>query len=103
MAQTSSLPAELTIYTVGECYPTALQWISPDDTDSAADDALRVDASGVEEVDGAGIQLLMALFNSLARQGRSLVLVDPAAPLVAACSSLGTNFLLGADAQGAKA
>jgi ABC-type transporter Mla MlaB component len=107
MDDTHALPAELTIYTVGEVYPKALAWMAAGEAAAApADDmldTLSLDASGVHEVDGAGVQLLISLSNSLARQGRTLALSDPAAPLVTACTLLGATELLGAGVQGVTA
>ena len=84
-----ALPQELTIFTVGECRALYLGWLGADGHES-----LALDASGVAEVDGAGVQLLLSLANSLAPHGRRLSLVDASAPLAAACTHLGAAFLL---------
>ena len=100
-----ALPNELTIYTISELHPQCLAWIATDaDADSDADDAndgepaavngLRLDARAVQEVDAAGVQLLLSLSNTLARQQRPLRLVRPSAQLLAACEALGASSLL---------
>ena len=103
----NSLPSELTIYTVGELAPQCLAWIDSragadlaEDDEDADDDgseivsALRVDAHAVEDIDAAGVQLLLSLSNALARQQRPLQLVRPSAPLRAACEALGAGGLM---------
>ena len=104
-----SLPHELTIYTISELHPQCLAWIATDaDADGGADEGdsgtvsgLRVDAQAVQEVDAAGVQLLLSLSNALARQQRPLRLVRPSAPLRAACMALGASGLMAhADLSG---
>jgi anti-anti-sigma regulatory factor len=84
-----ALPQELTIFTAGECHALYTGWLGADGHES-----LGLDASGVAEVDGAGVQLLLSLANSLAPHGRRLALVDASPPLAAACTHLGAAFLL---------
>ncbi len=98
MTEALALPAELTIYTVGEWSNRCLGWIGPEDP---PDGALRVDACAVAETDAAGVQLLISLANALARRDRRLVLVEPSAPLATAAAQLGAMFLL-ADAANAE-
>ncbi len=95
MQEPLALPAELTIYTASEWSARCLGWVGPEDP---PDGALRVDASAVAEADAAGVQLLIALANSLARRDRRLVLTDPSAPLVHAAATLGATFLTAAPA-----
>jgi anti-anti-sigma regulatory factor len=83
----AALPAELTIYTVGEWSARCQGWI---DAGEARGQPLRVDASGVEEADSAGVQLLLSLARTLALNDRALVLTDPSAALVSVASRLGT-------------
>jgi anti-anti-sigma regulatory factor len=93
-----SLPAELTIYTLGELHAICLAWMDA----GAAAGSLRVDASAVAEVDAAGVQLLLSLSNALAARGADLELAAPSDTLRAACSALGTERLLATtEAQGA--
>lgn len=91
MQMTHALPAELTIYTVGELAPQLAGWL-PD-----ASSSLQVDASRVTEVDTAGLQLLIALSQHCRRQGHRLALLNAARPLVQAAHSLGLQPLLGPD------
>ncbi len=104
MQPTRSLPAELTIYTVGELQPQWLAWLGTDAAaDAAGDDAVddfAVDASAVAEVDAAGVQLLVSLSRSLGRQQRSLALVAPSDALASACARLGLTSLVAATSKG---
>lgn len=83
-----ALPAELTIYTVGEWYPHCRSWAGGDDAD-----ALVLDATAVQEVDAAGVQLMLSLANALAQRGRRLLIAEPSAALAAACTVLGVTHL----------
>lgn len=91
-----ALPTELTIYTVGELRPILLDWLADPSLDRAADCVL--DATAVEQIDAAGVQLLMSLAASLAREQRPLRLVNASAPLTAACAALGVAAVLGSAA-----
>ncbi|HEX5357560.1 MAG TPA: STAS domain-containing protein [Aquabacterium sp.] len=94
MSQAYSLPAELTIYTIGETHARCLSWLAQD---GAADKCLQVDARDVAEVDAAGIQLLMSLSNTLVAEERELKLVAPSELLSAACLALGADSLISPD------
>jgi anti-anti-sigma regulatory factor len=85
-----ALPQELTIFTVGDCHALYQGWLTSD----SGSETLALDASAVAEVDGAGVQLLLSLANSLAPHGRRLALADPSPPLAAACTNLGAAGLL---------
>ncbi|KPF43246.1 hypothetical protein D621_19940 [beta proteobacterium AAP51] len=90
------LPAELTIYTAGELHPQWLAWLAASDT------AAAVEADAVDQVDAAGVQLLLALQRALAGSGRPLALHSPSAALQAACAALGLHgWLAQHSAQGA--
>ncbi len=100
MASPRSLPSDLTIVSLGALRP---KWLAglPDATDgSAAPPAWPVDASGVDEVDAAGVQFLLALSHSLAARRHALRLLNPSKPLADACGNLGLSMLL-ADGAGA--
>lgn len=89
------LPAELTIYTVGELRPHWLTWLdggAHGETDG--DETLQLDAAEVAEVDAAGVQLLLSLANALALRQRGLRLVRPSRALADACTTLGAAALL---------
>ena len=61
-------------------------------------------ASGVNEVDAAGLQLLVALAHGLEARQRRLVLNDPSTVLARACERLGlAALLLGTEHAGAGA
>lgn len=89
MPSSLALPAELTIYTAGETRPQWLAWLAADDAES-----LRVDASGVTEVDAAGVQLVVALSRALEAQHRRLQLDRPSPALRTACERLGLTSLI---------
>jgi anti-anti-sigma regulatory factor len=102
MLDTPVLPAELTIYTVGELHPQWSAWLA--DAASTDDDApVCLDGSAVDQVDGAGLQLLVSLANSLAARQRTLQLVDASRLLVNACETLGLAALLASPSAEATA
>jgi len=80
------LPAELTIYTVAETQHALSTWIA-----SLGDRApvWRLDASGVDEADAAGVQLLLSLSRSASAAGARLKLDAPSAALCRASHQLG--------------
>jgi ABC-type transporter Mla MlaB component len=89
-AATLHLPAELTIYTAAETRTAWLNWLADQPGRTASADALcAVDASGCDEIDAAGAQLLVALAHSLARQQRRLQLQHASTPVRNACRDLG--------------
>ena len=89
MTVTLALPAELTIYTAAETRQQWLAWLAAGDAQT-----LQVDASGVTEVDAAGLQLVVALGRSLGAQQRRLRLACPSPTLRGACERLGLSSLL---------
>lgn len=100
MAKTHALPAELTIYAVGELQPTLARWVGA--ARGSAD--FRLDGAAVDQVDAAGVQLLVAFSHALCRKHRRLQLVNASTPLAAACRVLGLPSLLaGHDTPGAAA
>ncbi len=76
-----ALPPELTIYTAGELHPQWLAWLERD--------TALVDGRAVDQVDGAGLQLLLSLAHALAQRGRSLQLQSPSRALAEGCCGLG--------------
>jgi len=86
-----ALPAELTIYSVGELHP---QWLAclaePTDADSVA----TVQAAAVDEVDAAGLQLLLALQRALSERGRPMHIDTPSQALRIGCEGLGLGAWL---------
>lgn len=95
-----ALPAELTIYTVGELHPQWLAWLQQ----GAASAPAEVQAGGVEQVDGAGLQLLLSLARVTTERGRALRLLAPSDVLRAGCAALGlTEWLHDHAAEGVAA
>lgn len=82
------LPGELTIYSAMETRDSLLAWIAAQSAKSGH--TLEVSAADVQEIDGAGLQLLAALSHA----DLPWRLLDPSDALVGACSSLGlTDWL----------
>jgi anti-anti-sigma regulatory factor len=87
MSRELVLPSELTIYSVAELRRQLLSHVDA----HAEDDACRIDAAGVDQVDAAGLQLLMSLALMLAPLGRTLQLAHASPALCAACDLLGLS------------
>lgn len=86
-----SLPQELTIYTAGELRGLCLAWLADTAAGTApdADDGWALEASSVDQVDAAGVQLLVSLARSLDARSLALRLLRPSTPLADACAALG--------------
>ncbi len=97
------LPRELTIYTAAETRAAWLSWLSGGGADAAGEAVCQADGEDVDEVDAAGVQLLVALAHSLQRQQIRLQLRRASGPLRAACQDLGVADLLGIEDTGAHA
>ncbi|RTL45756.1 MAG: STAS domain-containing protein [Burkholderiales bacterium] len=80
------LPSELSIYTAAELHP---QWLAWADRNTATPCDARADGAGVDQIDGAGVQLLVALQRCLAARGCTLQLDAPSGPLRDACAAIG--------------
>jgi anti-anti-sigma regulatory factor len=103
MSEHRTLPVELSIYSVGELKGQWLGWISEAPAEPEAEH-WALDASTVNEVDAAGLQLLLALSHTLSQQDQRLVLLHPSAALSEACAALGLADWLAAHApEGATA
>ncbi len=89
MTHAIALPVELTIYKVGELLPELRDWASMD-----GGGTWRLQASAVEEVDAAGIQLLLSLARTAQAQAQQLSLVDASPVLSQACQALGVADLM---------
>lgn len=105
MTETLTLPAELTVYTVTEQRARWLAWLAQATRERAsghsASEVCSIEAADVAEVDGAGVQLLLALARELAQAQWPLELVRPSAALSLACTSLGVaDALVGAAKRG---
>jgi ABC-type transporter Mla MlaB component len=88
---TCALPAELTIFTATETRDALLAAAA---RAAEADACLQVDASEVVDVDGAGVQLLVALSRQCERDGRAWQLMSPGDALPRACQVLGLSAWL---------
>ena len=97
MRQTLVLPAELTIFTASATRADWLAWLGSPDLDRKS--TIRIDAAPVEDVDGAGVQLLGALLRSLLEQALAWQVVAPSAALLEACHTLGCPEWLTDSAQ----
>lgn len=98
MERAHALPKELTIYTVGEFRTELLAG------ETGGEEVMVMDGAGVEVVDCAGLQLLIALSNSQRARGRGLRIAGASASLRDACRILGLGDLLEvAGAQGVTA
>jgi ABC-type transporter Mla MlaB component len=89
-----SLPPELTIYTVGALHSEWRAGLADALDSKAKGSECRVRGDRVDEIDAAGVQLLLSLRNSVVAHGCVLRVVDPSARLLAACSALGASLLL---------
>lgn len=100
MDQILTLPAELTIYTVAEL---RLQWLQlnaeiPEASGAAtARDSWLIDAAAVEEIDAAGVQFLLALWQVLAQKKQVFRLANLNRPLSNALEALGVAALLAGE------
>ena len=90
-----ALPVELTIYTVGELHATWRSWVQAG--------GCRVDGAAVDQVDAAGLQLLLALARSLHERGSALRLTASSPALDAGCAGLGLGHWLAEHHEGATA
>ncbi len=87
-----TLPAEMTVYTVAELRGPLLAWAGARALSEA--EVWLLDAAGVEEVDTAGVQLLLALARSAELAAAALRLQHPSPALLAACQALGVDVPL---------
>ena len=88
------LPAELTIYTVAELQPQWREWLGQLAATPPAGATAPVHAAAVDQVDAAGLQMLMALRRSIAARAWQCRLQDASGALRAACSGLGLERCL---------
>lgn len=93
-----TLPPDLCIVDVGALVPHWLSWL--DGLAPGAPREATVDAAAVQEVDSAGLQLLVSLGHALEARGWALRLVDVPAVLTLACQQLGLGAWLAARRAG---
>lgn len=77
------IEGELTIYTVAERKAEVLDAFG-------ATDAAAVDLSGVTEIDGAGVQLLMVAQDVARRRGHAVAWTNPSSAAAEALAVAGT-------------
>lgn len=92
------LPAELTIYTVGELHPKWTLWAQVAVAQTSGK-AAEIHAQMVAEVDAAGLQLLLSLQRALSMAGRGFEIFDASSALSKACSGLGLSDWLHAHSK----
>ena len=89
------LPTELTIYRVAELHAHWLDLLGRQDNQNqdgiktAATTRVTIEAGQVDEVDAAGIQLLLSLARTMKRQSRPLRMENASTTLRRACVALG--------------
>lgn len=85
-----TLPPELSIVEVGALMPEWLSWLDRHERRRGLPAGTAVvDAHGVQAVDSAGLQMLVALATALDARGWRLQLDGVGEPLVQACIPLG--------------
>lgn len=89
MHDTLVLPAELTICSAAQTRESWLGMLASD-----AEGPLRVQGGDVDDIDAAGLQLLVSLRRTLAARQRALHLLEPSEVLRAACARAGLSELL---------
>lgn len=86
------LPQEFSVYSAAETRRQWLAWWEAGGRNAIG--AVVVDGAAVDAVDGAGIQLLVALNHLLGGHDRALRLARPSEPLRTACTATGLSLLL---------
>jgi len=89
-----ALPRDLSIYTASETRSQWLNWLTDGTVAAATDAPQRLDASQVDTIDAAGLQLLLAFRRTLEARGLKMRLEAPSGPLREACDALGVSDLL---------
>jgi anti-anti-sigma regulatory factor len=89
MSAPFELPAEMTIYSAVETRDALLSWVTEQSAKSVK--VLDISAAKVEEIDGAGLQLIASLSNT----DQPWQLVNPSRAFVDACKALGLQAWLG--------
>ena len=86
------LPPELTIYTAGDIRQSLLAWL--EEPQSCGGEPLEIAADAVQDVDGAGLQLLGSLTRTLSNRNMQWHFRNPSATLIEACKALGSEAWL---------
>ncbi len=80
------LPPELTIYTVGELHPQWLAWLAAAPADAPQ---ATVNAAAVDQVDAAGLQMLLSLQRALEARGQRMGVEGASPALRDGCAAIG--------------
>ena len=88
MSTPFELPAEMTIYSAVEIRDALLSWVTEQSTKSTK--LLEISAAKVEEIDGAGLQLIASLSNT----EQPWQLVQPSHTFIDACKAMGLTAWL---------
>ena len=89
MSTSFKLPAELSIYTAQATRDALQEWLRALGANGAPID---IQGEAVEEIDGAGLQLLCALQRTLEGQGRPWTLTNPSAALSEVAATMGWSM-----------
>jgi ABC-type transporter Mla MlaB component len=95
MREFFELPVELTIYSATETRAALLAWLERQDLNAGAQ--VEISGAGIEDVDGAGLQLLGALAQTLSQRGMAWRVSNPSRALLEACEVLGSSHWLSSD------
>ncbi len=90
------LPAELTIYHVAELHRDWLARLTAIDREPAEAASACIDATALQQLDGAGLQLLLSLRRALVERGIVVQMQGVGGVLQAAAAALGLADSLGA-------
>lgn len=102
MTAAFQLPTELTIYSVGATRDALMAWLTQQD--ASPGDSVEIDAGHVEDIDGAGVQMLGALTAALTQRGLLWCVTAPSSHLLEVCKVMGSlGWLERRNAAGASA
>jgi len=90
---TLQLAPELTIYTVAELHPQWLAWLG--ETATPGTESAALDISAVNQVDAAGLQLLLSLKHMAMASGLQLHLLGSSNVLETGLAALGLGGVMG--------
>ncbi len=94
MATELALPVHLTVDRVEEAKGLMLQWLL------TAEKQIKCSGKDVTVMDAAGLQLLLALYKTAVRDGKSFVIVNPSAALQEVLNYSGADKILVTEEAG---